>query len=265
MELSIAQKTEIYERGFVRVPGVVPRIMVNEALRAINHSLGEGMARDEMNKLRSQSYCAELQHTPLITGLLNATPAHGLVESLLGPGKLNPAGGAQIALRFPSYSKEARPRLAPHIDGTWSEHNGVPKGKVQNFTLLACVLLSELPESYAGNFTVWPGTHRKFAKHLQQHGPEALLNGLPAVEMPEPFQVTGQPGDVIFAHYLLAHTAAVNLSPHVRYAVFFRIVPNDRPAYPESGPERREALLDPWLEWPGLRDVVQKERASVTA
>ena len=118
MELSPAQKLEIFEKGYIRIPGVVPRIMVNAALRAINHSVGEGMPAEEMNRFRSQSYCNEVQKTPCITDLFNGTPAHSLAESLLGQGKINPVRGGQIALRFPTYSKDAAPKLAPHIDGT---------------------------------------------------------------------------------------------------------------------------------------------------
>ena len=266
MELSVSQKTEIFERGFIRIPGVVPRVMVNETLKAMNHSIGNGIPLEDIHKVRSQSYCPEIQKLPVVTDLLNATPAFSFAESLLGTGKINRSGGAQIALRFPSYPRDARPKFAPHIDGTWSEHNGVPKGRILNFAMIACVLLSDVPEAYCGNFTVWPGTHHSFAKYLRQHGPEALTDGgLPKIDMPEAHQVTGQAGDVVFAHYLLAHTAAVNLSPHVRYAVFFRLTPNDRPPAPETGAERREAILDPWLEWPGLAEIVKKDRAKELA
>src|SRR5207302_1479359 len=60
MELSYLQKREIYENGYVHLPGVVPRVMVDAALRAINHSVGEGMNADEMVRMRAQTYCREL-------------------------------------------------------------------------------------------------------------------------------------------------------------------------------------------------------------
>ena len=43
MELTYAQKQEIFKNGFVKVPGVVPQVMVEAALRSINNSVGEGM------------------------------------------------------------------------------------------------------------------------------------------------------------------------------------------------------------------------------
>src|SRR5512142_908850 len=118
MQLSHAQKRLFYEQGFVQVPGVVPRIMVDQALRAINHSVGEGMPADQMTKMRAQSYCSELQGEPVISDLLNRTPALALAESLIGEGKIRPVRGGQIALRFPSMA-DPPPEPRPHLDGMY--------------------------------------------------------------------------------------------------------------------------------------------------
>ena len=74
-----------------------------------------------------------------------------------------------------------------------SPNNGVPKGVIRNFTILVGVYLSHVPHPYAGNFTVWPGTHHVYEKYFQEHGPESLLEGMPPVELPEPHQITGSP------------------------------------------------------------------------
>ncbi|WP_051343673.1 hypothetical protein [Alicyclobacillus herbarius] len=99
--------------------------------------------------------------------------------------------------------------------------NGVPKGTIQNFTMLVGVYLSSVRQENAGNFTVWPGTHRIFEKYFREHGAESLLDGMPKVDMPKPLQLMVEPGDVVFAHYELAH--APNISPNVRYAIYFRV------------------------------------------
>ncbi len=39
MKVTHAQKMEFYKKGYVRVPGVVPSVMVDAAVKAINHSL----------------------------------------------------------------------------------------------------------------------------------------------------------------------------------------------------------------------------------
>ena len=77
----------------MQVPGVVPPLMVAEALRAINHSVGQGMNVADMTRFRSQSYCPEIQNTPPITDLLKKTPAWDLAESVIGAGPDQAAGG----------------------------------------------------------------------------------------------------------------------------------------------------------------------------
>ncbi|MCZ6681339.1 MAG: phytanoyl-CoA dioxygenase family protein [Candidatus Poribacteria bacterium] len=249
MELTYAQKREIFENGFVKLPGVVPRVMVDVALRAINSSVGEGMNPDDMVTFRSRSYCPELQREPVITDLLSKTPAWLLAESAIGAGKIKPATGGQIALRFPTMQDPPR-KPGGHLDGMHSPNNGVPKGVIRNFTMLVGVYLSDVPNPYSGNFTVWPGTHHIYEGYFREHGPESLLNGMPPVELPKPQQITGKAGDAIFCHYQVAHGAAPNASPHTRYAIFFRL------RHIEHDDFRPEAMTDIWLDWEGMRDIM---------
>src|SRR4029078_7199789 len=134
-----------------------------------------------------------------------------------------------------------------HIDGMYSPTNGVKPGTISNFTALLGVLLSDLPDENAGNFTVWPGSHLKHERYLREHGPQALMNVLPPLQIGPPKQLTGRAGDVILAHYLLAHAVAPNVSPPPRYAVFFRVT------HVDHEPQRWESMTDAWLQWDGLR------------
>ena len=257
MNLTFLQKQEFIKDGYLKIPGVVPRIMVEEALRAINHSVGAGIPSDQVTKMQARSYCTELQATAVITDLINKTPALNLTEALVGPGQLPPVKSGQVALRFPSPPAD-NPRLWCHLDGMPTKDNGVPfDGKVHSFTLLMSVLLSRLDGPFTGNFTVWPGTHRLFETYFREHGPEILLKeGMPKITYPEPVQITGEPGDVVIAHYQLAHTAAPNYGPHVRYACFYRMSHVRRA---ESG--CMDLLTDIWQEWDGIRDLVPRANA----
>ena len=254
MQLTQAQRSTIISDGYVRVPGAIPRAQVDAVVRAINHDIGKGMDPAMLPTYRVQSYCPSLLSTPLMTGLFNDSPAMALCESALGAGRVKPVTGSQIALRFPGSAAPPAtpPKLnPPHVDGIPNAEgtNGVPKDTISNFTALACILLSDLPEPMSGNFMVWPGTHRSNAAHLRAHGSRALLLGMPKTDLPEPVQITGRAGDLIIAHYLLGHSVAPHLSPHIRYACFFRVETVDHE-------ETREAsLTDEWLEWHGLRDV----------
>jgi hypothetical protein len=252
MELTQEQKEHFFEMGYVQVPSVLPKDKVKAALRAINHSLGEGIDPAKLAIMRSQSYAPELQREPVITDLYNATPVKELVESLIGAGKAvaGPISGGQIALRFPIAPGRAPGQPAPHLDGMYTPTNGVTQGRIASFTLLIGMALSDVSEAFAGNLTVWPRTHHLYEKYFREHGPEALLQGMPPVTLPEPVHLTAKAGDVMLCHYQLAHTAAQNASPHVRYAIYFRA------SHVDHDQKWKEAMTDIWLEWPGMRSVM---------
>lgn len=258
MQLSYAQRKELFEKGYVHIPGVIPQVMLDEVKRAINHSLGEeGMDKDKLPILRSQSYSPEIQYKPVISDLFNKTPIFDLVDSVIDTTKIYPINGAQIALRFPSLADPA-PLASPHIDGMYSPNNGVPEGTISNFTALVGVLLSDLPDDDSGNFTVWPGTHLQYEEYFREHGPEALLNGMPPIDMPEPIQIKGKAGDIVLCHYQLAHGIGPNVSPNIRYATFFRI------NHVEVKDDWKAPMKDIWMHY---RDNMQefKVKDKVTA
>ncbi|MBO7742805.1 hypothetical protein I8J29_01265 [Paenibacillus sp. MWE-103] len=248
MQLTFEQKTAMLEHGYVHVPGAVPKIMVDRAMRHINHSVGQGMDPARMTTFRSQSYCPELQGTPPIADLFNATPVKSLVEDLIGEGRALPVRDGQIALRFPSLN-EPPPKPGIHLDGMYTPTNGMKEGTIGNFTMLVGVLLSPVREDNAGNFTVWPGTHRLYEAYFKEHGPESLLNGMPPVDLPAPVQTRGEPGDVFLVHYQIGHGVAPNVSPLPRYAIFFRV------KHVEHHLDWKAPMRDIWLHWPGIRAI----------
>lgn len=242
--LNAPQRAHFIAHGYLHVPGVVPKLMVDRALQAINHSLGDGIDPARIQTFRSQSYAPELQREPVITDLFNKTLAIELASGLIGA--LEPIRGGQIALRFPTLSDAPRVH-GPHLDGMYSPHNGVPVGTIQSFSLLLGVMLSDVPQPFMGNLSVWPGTHRLYETYFREHGPEKLLDGMPPIPLPEPVQMLGRAGDVVLCHYQLAHSIAENASAHVRYAIYFRVHAVGHAA------RWKEALTDIWLEYPGLQ------------
>ena len=244
VRLTTAQKAGLFEDGYVRVPGVVPAARVEAALRAINHSIGQGLPPSEMAIYRSRSFCPELQRARVILDLCHETAAAGLAESLLGP--IEAVRTGQIALAFPQTGTPEPPY--PHLDGLHTPTNGVPAGEVRSFTLLVGVILSDVTTAGAGNLTVWPGSHRLYETYFRERGPKSLLEGMPKVELPEPVELTGRTGDVVLCHYQLAHAVGANTSPHVRYAVYFRLKSRGHDG------RRWDCLTDVWKEWPGLTE-----------
>lgn len=247
MRLGDGDKRALIEDGYLLVPGVVPRDRVDAALKAINHSLGEqGIAKDALWTLRAQTFCPELVSAPAILDLYRETPLRGLAEAAIGPSRVALPSSGQIALRFPQLNVAARDPY-PHIDGMPEALNGVPAGTIYHFTALAGVFLSDVAGPYRGNFTVWPGSHRALEAHFRAHGTADLLTGFPNVAMPAPRQLEARAGDAILAHYQLAHGAAPNLGPHVRYAVYFRL------AHATHDHGSTATMTDIWREWEGLR------------
>ena len=246
MPLTTRQREALLGDGYVVVPELVPAARRDAALRAINRSLGQGLPPADLPVFRSRSFCPELQREGVILDLLRATPAWSLAESLLGEGRVETVRSGQIALAFPQAEPPAPPY--PHLDGLHTPTNGVPAGEVRSFTLLAGIVLSDVTQPGAGNLTVWPRSHRLYEAYFREQGPKSLLGGMPPVALPAPVEVTGRAGDLVLCHYQLAHAVGANTSPHVRYAVYFRIKSRGHDG------RRWECLTDLWKEWPGLRE-----------
>ena len=246
--LSAEQAEFLRHNGYVVLPSAVSPQLVGQARRAINAAMGQGIPPDELRIWNSQTFFPTLSRTEPISDLFNESDVLPTLRGLMGEDKVSRAGGGQIALRFPRDLGAQSGPPHPHVDGMHSPNNGVPKGTLGSFTALAGVFLSEVASDGAGNFCVWPGTHRLFAEYFREHGAKSLLeeNRLPPIDMPAPVQIQARPGDAVIAHYLLAHGVAANVSSDVRYAIFFRV------SVPEHKEQRVEVLTDIWREWPGL-------------
>jgi hypothetical protein len=249
MVMTNDQKARFARDGFLHLPGIIPEDVRRRATRAINASIGRGMNVADLPTLSAQGFCPELKGTPVLTDLVNATPVLPLAESAIGPGRVRPASGGQVALRFPVDSDDPPRPPGAHIDGMYTPTNGVKPGTISNFTALVGVFLSDVPDDFWGNFTVWPGSHLTHADYFRANGPQSLLNGMPKVGLGAGVQVKARAGDAVLAHYLLGHGVAANVSPHVRYACFFRLKSVDH--------ERLnwETMTDAWLDWHGMRDA----------
>ena len=247
------QKRRFVRDGFLHVPGVVPPRLVTRARRAINHSLGAGIHPDERVRLDNQTFSPELTGDPRVLRLATTPAVWSHVRALLGDRRAVRPRFCQIALRFPLPEGAPRAIAGGHIDGYHTPTNGVPDdGVVRNFTLLLGVMLSDVTAPFGGNFTVWPGTHRRLARHFRAHGVNSLAGGgiPPGTRLPEPVPLTGRAGDIVLAHYQVVHAASPNLSGDIRYMCFFRLSVRGLENH------RVESMLDIWRDWPVLRGLV---------
>jgi hypothetical protein len=244
VEFNLEQKRHLFEQGWVIVPQVVPANMVLAARSAINSTIENYLDSIQVN-------AHELKTDKRLTDMLTKTDAFSLIESVLGKGKVVSSTNVQCALRFPGHDSENL-KLKPHIDGFHPSVSG-NAGSIKPFIGIAGFFLNDIDQDNSGNFTVWPGTHRQFAAHFEKHGFDPELKfGVPPVDLPQPVQIKAKAGDMIFAHYQLAHTAAANISEAIRYAVYIRMHHADRPK------DSLDVLTNIWKYWYGMSEVVGK-------
>jgi hypothetical protein len=251
--LSKAQKRQFVEEGYLKIPNVAPKIMIDNALRAVNHSIGNvGLGGEDRENNRSAFFCAELLEALVILDLFHKTPVFELAEELMGKGNVLPLTRAKPYPRFPELLNGEEVVHHGHIDGIGNGTNGMPRGYYnRGFTAFAVIYLADVLEPYSGNFTVWPKSHRTIADFLRRRGHEVLASGLPPLEYPEePVMVTAHAGDLILAHSLIFHTGGANLSPNVRHAVIARFKHKENDAIGKAG------YTDLWREWPGVHQVL---------
>jgi hypothetical protein len=208
--------------GWALFPAVVSNDLVSTALNVIAADRAHNYDSSRQREYDNISYCPDLRDKPPISELLTHSPARAILDRALGWGEIAHDRG-QIAIRQAHNTDRACPPV-PHIDGVGSGLNGLAVGSpISNFTALVGVFLTPVHTEFAGNFTVWPGSHHRLEAHFRDRGPQAMLEGMPGIELGEPVQLLVNPGDVVLCHYQLAHTAAVNVSDNDRIAIYFRV------------------------------------------
>lgn len=250
MQLSPQQKRCFVDEGYIHLPGAVAPELVDRVTQTVNHRLGQGFPSEELATWSAQTFFPDLASDPMTLDLFTQSGVQTTLESLLGEGNASQFGRGQLALRFPrEWGTEPKPP-GPHLDGVHTPTNGVPEGQLLSFTALVGVFLTDVSRPFAGNFTVWPGSHRLMETYFQTHGIEALLQRghTPKLDYGEGVQIQARAGDALIAHYQLLHGVAMNCAPMPRFATFFRVV------HPQHHVNRLECLTNLWLEWPGLRE-----------
>ncbi|MCA9590089.1 MAG: phytanoyl-CoA dioxygenase family protein [Myxococcales bacterium] len=226
--------------GYVHLSRIVPGELVARARAAIDADLSAHYDPRLHTRCDHRSYCPRLRGRAALRDLVLRSPVARVVSRLLGEG-VSPDRG-QVAIRWGREREAARPPEA-HIDGFASGKNGLARGRVHSFTALVGVFLTPVTATFAGNFTVWPGSHEVYAAHFRRRRAAALAEPMPRPALDEPRQLLVQAGDVVVCNYLLGHTAADNVGPTDRLAVFFRY------ALADVDRRRLAYLSRPWMGW----------------
>ncbi|MEP6636442.1 MAG: phytanoyl-CoA dioxygenase family protein [Acidobacteriota bacterium] len=208
-------------QGYAVFHKLTPESLVTAAREAIESDLRNHYDPERQVEYDNQSYCPDLRGTPVITALLRQSPISDIVDKALGWEHIDHDGG-QIAIRRAHNWHQAVPP-EPHIDGIPTGLNGLTGDTISNFTALVGVFLTKTPSTFAGNFTVWPGSHHVYERYFREQGHRATREGMPTADPGQEVQLICEAGDVVFCHYQLGHSATVNTSDVDRWAVYFRI------------------------------------------
>lgn len=250
---------DFVREGYVHFPGLIDAPTIAVAREAIDADLAVHYDPARKPEYDARSFCPDILGTPPILALNDHPGVRAKIEALLELETMDFDRWGQVAIRQARNTDHHYPPH-PHIDGFPAPNNGVEANHIQPFAILVGVFLSEVDSEFAGNFTVWPGSHFLYEKHFRERGPLAPKEGMPELSLGHPKhppkQLMGSPGDVVLCHYQLGHAAAVNTSDNDRYAVFFR---NNHADLAEGeSPQRGEAVLrhlqnlwDGWKVSPG--------------
>jgi Phytanoyl-CoA dioxygenase (PhyH) len=205
------------ERGYVVIPNVVSRSLIDGAMQQIDRLMEQ--APPPADHRGFHFYWEQpSRDTDPPTALLQRSSAWNIATSFVEPHHLEPPEQIQVSLNIPVWRH--RPG-GPHIDGLSPTE---PDGRPGTFTMLAGILLTDQMAKDMGNLWVWPGSHHVGAAYLRHHGADALLNIVhPTYPMAAPEQILGQAGDLFLGHYLLGHNMGGNTSSLVRRVVYFRL------------------------------------------
>ena len=208
-------------KGYAHFRAVTPEALVKSAREAIELDLRSNYEPERQLEYDSRSFSPDLRGTPPIMNLLVESPIYKILDELFGLDQIGWDNG-QIAIRRAHNVPHPIPPVA-HIDGFASGTNGLDEGKIYNHTVTVGVFLTPTRNAFAGNFTVWPGSHHVYERYFRERGPRSMSEPMPTPEIGEPVQLMCEVGDVVLAHYQLGHNAAVNTSDFDRIAIFFRI------------------------------------------
>lgn len=234
---------------------VVPDVIGEEVLLGLDAEVDRLVSRDPPppGKVGFHHYFEHPSELPIANQAFYEGGVRALAEQLVAPLSIDLAfDHIQVATSICGWDHEPG---GGHIDGY-----GIA-GQIEphTFTMLVGIYLGDETESGRGNLWVWPGSHLGHERLFRDRGVNALMGdesrgGHACLLDPAPDLGVGRPvlarrGDVLLAHYLLAHNQSGNTSSPMRKIVYFRLA--------AVGHRRRWAATqtDAFLEYAPIRSL----------
>lgn len=239
--------------GFLVVRDVVPEQLLAELDAEVDALVAA--APPPAGKVGFHHYFEDPANVPVAHRALRDGHVLALAGELVAPLAIDLAfDHIQIATSIFGWDHEPG---GGHVDGY-----GIP-GQTEpfTFTMLAGIYLGDEGEGGRGNLWIWPGSHLAHERMFREQGVDVLMRdpavgGHPCMLDDPPDCGPGQPvlaqrGDVVLAHYLLAHNQSGNMWNPLRRIVYYRLAAEGHRA------RWRDTHLDVLLEYAPVRAAMR--------
>ncbi len=223
--LTDEQLSTFGRHGYLVVPEVVAEPVLAELAAEADALIASQPAPE--GKVGFHHYFEHPSTLPVANRVLRESGVLALAGELVAPLAIDLAfDHIQVATSIHGWDHEPG---GGHIDGYGIEGQTEP----HTFTVLAGVYLGDESEPGRGNIWVWPGSHLGHERLFRERGVDVLMagpyGGGHACMLDDPPDLgRGQPvlarrGDVLLAHYLLAHNQSGNMWDPLRRIVYYRL------------------------------------------
>ena len=256
--LTQAQLGGFRRDGFVLVPGVVPRALVEAAAQAILGFVGADLGRpDTWYRADPRAFNVVPLHHPQAFWDVRQHPAlHEVFAAITGTERL---WVTMDRGRF----KPPRSKAHPHDDDNRIHWDVDPRKPESRALLQGLVYLSDAPEGL-GPFECVPSLFRELPAWLERNEVNEALQ--PDLDGREVVQVPGRAGDLVVWRAWLPHDGAPNLGTRPRLSLSVAMGPEgseaERQERVQLWAERRAPQC--WRGWPTQLDPEPGHPAELT-
>ncbi|MEM8926520.1 MAG: phytanoyl-CoA dioxygenase family protein [Actinomycetota bacterium] len=223
--LSPEQRRAFGRNGYLVVRGVVVESLLAELEAEVDAVVAD--SPPPADKVGFHYYVEPVASLPVADRVLRSSGVLGLAAELVAPLTIDHAfDHIQIATSIRGWDHEPG---GGHIDGYGIDGQTEP----HSFTLLVGIYLDDESLAGSGNLWVWPGSHRGHERLFRERGVDVLMGpdskGGHACLLDEPpdlgqgAPVLAERGDVVLAHYLLAHNQSGNMRLPLRRIAYYRL------------------------------------------
>ena len=250
--LTHEEKQFFKDNGYLVKRDVLPEDLMERAVDGLWHGVWADRS-DPQTWVNAEPKKPESKTPTLHRSIVYDYGVFDMAEEMAGKGRLTEWAEPTPLFRYPTGADQWSKPSGGHVDGY-----GQKDLTVAGFTIAATVYLCDI-KPRSGGFCVWPGTHVKMADYFRSHSllsvnrqfldpsePATQIHMGTIIDLPDPMEITGPAGTVIFWHGLMVHSASKNCSRNIRMGLFTRF------KWKNWNELQFETPDDMWEYWEGL-------------